>query len=44
MTSTPSEERDWLAHPRSLVAPIYDHLGFAIHHTDVSWTLQVAPR
>ena len=23
---------------------MYDNLGFVVHHTDVSWTIEVAPR
>ncbi len=31
------EERDWLAHPRSLIAPLYDHLGFGITDGGEGW-------
>lgn len=48
MTGVPAEgatpERDWLAYPRSLIAPIYGHLGFDITDGGEGWleiTLQV---
>ncbi len=31
------EERDWLAMPRSLVAPVYDILGFSITDGGEGW-------
>ena len=38
MTSDGSgEERDWLAMPRSLVAPVYDILGFSITDGGEGW-------
>lgn len=37
MTASANEKRDWLAHPRSLVAPIYGHLGFAITDGGEGW-------
>lgn len=38
-------ERDWLAYPRSLIAPIYEHLGFDITDGGDGWleiTLRVS--
>ncbi|PKN82248.1 MAG: hypothetical protein CVU47_03675 [Chloroflexi bacterium HGW-Chloroflexi-9] len=44
--TTPSQERDWLAYPRSMKSPIYEHLGFDITDGGEGWlevTLQITP-
>jgi uncharacterized protein (TIGR00369 family) len=37
MSERPGEEKDWLAHPRAMIAPLYEDLGFAITDGGEGW-------
>jgi uncharacterized protein (TIGR00369 family) len=42
-----AEERDWLAHPRAMIAPLYEDLGFTITDGGEGWleiTLTITER
>ncbi|MEE4377956.1 MAG: PaaI family thioesterase [Candidatus Competibacteraceae bacterium] len=47
MSSTQLTDHDWLAYPRAMAGPIYEHLGFSITDGGKGWleiTLAITPQ